>query len=81
MILLYFKHFNLFLHRLKRKKKKAPVIYLKLCSSCHSHLHKTFPHAILAKKYYEINAILECEELQMYIADKRRYVEQTERNR
>jgi len=42
-------------------------------------LHKTFPHAILAKKYYLIEAIFDCEELKDYIADKRRYVEQTEK--
>ena len=29
-------HFKIYLFRLKRKKKKAPVIYLKLCRQCHS---------------------------------------------
>lgn len=29
---------NLLINRLKRKKKKAPVIYLKLCSQCHSYI-------------------------------------------
>lgn len=45
---------KLMIKRLRRKKVKAPVIYIKLCAECHAKVHKTFPHAILAKKYYTI---------------------------
>lgn len=55
------------------------IIFLLKIKDLKRQLHKTFPHAVLAKKYYEINAILECEELQTYISDKRRYVQQTEK--
>jgi len=60
--------------RLRRKKIKAPVIYIKLCAECHAKVHKTFPHAILAKKYYTIQALLDCEELSDYITNKRRFI-------
>ena len=48
----------------KRKVKRASLVsYIKLCSSCHSYIHKIFPHAELAKTYNSINALLNADEL------------------
>lgn len=48
----------------KKKVKRASLVrYIKLCSSCHSFMHKTFTHAELAKTYNTIDALLNAEEL------------------
>ena len=48
----------------KKKVKRASLVkYIKLCRSCHSFVHKTFPHALLAKKYNTIDALVNSDEL------------------
>ena len=48
----------------KKKVKRADLVkFIKLCSLCHAFVHKTFPHAELAKKYHTIEALVNSDEL------------------
>ncbi|KAJ4460062.1 hypothetical protein PAPYR_3780 [Paratrimastix pyriformis] len=62
---------KLIIKRLKRRGHKPTVVGVNICRLCHSTLHRTWKHGVLAKNYVTIDDLKQAPELQEYLEWKR----------